>query len=60
VGLLWTRGEGMVAWARAVGETETRGKTGGAAALLAPAGARRCASSARGRGMSPRGGFLRG
>jgi hypothetical protein len=29
---------GMVAWARAAGESETRGKTGGAATLLVPAG----------------------
>jgi hypothetical protein len=39
---------------------ETRGKTGGAAASLAPAGTRRGASSARGREKLPRGGFLRG
>jgi hypothetical protein len=50
----------MAAWARAVGKGNTMGKTGGAAALLAPLGARRGASSSRGRGMSPRGGFLRG
>jgi hypothetical protein len=50
----------MAAWARAVGEGKTRGKTGGAVALLVPAGAHRGASSARSTGMPPRGGFLRG
>jgi hypothetical protein len=51
---------GVVAWARAVREGSTRGETGGAAALLAPVGARRGASSAHGRGMPLREGFLRG
>jgi hypothetical protein len=49
-----------VAWARAAGEGETRGKTGGTVAPLALAGACRGASSNCGRGMLPRGGFLRG
>jgi hypothetical protein len=36
-----------------------QGKNRGVVVTLAPAGARRGASSARGRGMPPHGGFLR-
>jgi hypothetical protein len=50
---------GMVAWARAAGEGETRGKNG-RSFLAGAGGARRGASSARGRGKSSREGFLRG
>jgi hypothetical protein len=39
----------MAAWAQAAREGKTRGNTRGAAALLAPTGACRGASSARGK-----------
>jgi hypothetical protein len=52
--------EGMVAWARAVGEGPTRGQNRGCSCLAGASGGSRSASSARSRRKSLRGGFLRG
>jgi hypothetical protein len=50
----------MAAWARAAREGMTRGQNWGRGCLAVAGEARRGASSARGRIMLPRGGFLRG
>jgi hypothetical protein len=50
----------MAAWARAAGEGTTRGQNWGRGCLVVTSGARRGTSSARGRRMPLRGGFLRG
>jgi hypothetical protein len=51
---------GMAARARVAREGATRGQNWGRGCFASTDGARRGASSARGRRMPPRGGFLRG
>jgi hypothetical protein len=50
----------IVAWARAAGEGVTKGQNRGSGCLAVTGEAHRGTSSARGRKMPPRGGFLRG